>query len=123
MIERIDDLPAGIIGLRASGRLSKEDYTGVLEPAIAEGVARGELRLLFELDDFDGLGEGAWVEDAKTGARAWIKDRDAWKRFALVSDVEWVVKAMKAFAWMAPGEVKVFPLAEGVAAREWVAAG
>lgn len=121
MIERIDDLPSSVIGLRASGRLSKGDYTDVLEPAIAEGVAAGELRLLFELDDFDGLGEGAWVEDAKTGARAWIKDRDAWTRFALVTDIEWVVKAMKGFAWMAPGEVKVFSLTEGAAAREWVA--
>lgn len=123
MIERIDGLAAGTIGLRATGKLSKADYTEVLEPAIAEGVASGELRLLFELDDFDGLGEGAWVEDAKTGARAWLKDREAWKRFALVSDVEWVVKAMKGFAWMAPGEVKVFPPAEREDARAWVAAG
>jgi hypothetical protein len=26
MIERIDDMPAGTIGLRASGKLSREDY-------------------------------------------------------------------------------------------------
>lgn len=121
MIERIEGLPAGVIGLRASGKLTKDDYTDVLEPAIAEGVANGELRLLFELDDFDGLGEGAWVEDAKTGAKAWIQDRRAWTRFAVVTDLEWILKAMKAFAWMAPGEVKTFPLAEGAAARDWVA--
>ena len=99
MIERIDDLPAGVIGLRASGKLSKEDYTDDLEPAIEEGVATGKLRLLFELDDFDGLGEGAWVEDAKTGARAYLKDRHVWHRFALVTDTEWVAKATKGFAW------------------------
>lgn len=120
MIERIADMPAGTIGLRASGTLSKDDYARVLEPAIQEGVDSGALRMVFELGDFDGLGEGAWIEDAKTGMKAWIKDRAAWKRFALVTDVEWVAKSMKGFAWMAPGEVKVFPLAEADAAREWI---
>ena len=34
MVERMDDVPAGVIGLRASGKLTKEDYTDVLEPAL-----------------------------------------------------------------------------------------
>lgn len=120
MIERIGDMPTGTIGLRASGELSKEDYIEVLEPAIREGVESGELRLLFVLADFDGLGRGAWIEDAKTGLRAWVRDHSAWKRFALVSDVEWVAKAMRMFAWMAPGEVETFGLAQEAEARTWV---
>jgi len=47
MIERIEEMPAGTIGLRASGKLSREDYQQVLEPALREGVESGELRLLF----------------------------------------------------------------------------
>ena len=47
MVERIGDMPAGTIGLRASG----------------------ELRLLFVLTDFDGLEAGAVPEDLKTGCR------------------------------------------------------
>lgn len=121
MIERIEGMPAGTIGLRASGELSKQDYVEVLEPAIRAGVESGELRLLFVLDDFDGLGHGAWVEDAKTGLRAWVRDHSAWKRFALVTDVEWVAKAMRMFAWMAPGEVEAFGRAQEDEARTWVA--
>src|SRR4029453_3683379 len=34
MIERIDDAPAGVIGIRASGKLTKDDYESVLEPAL-----------------------------------------------------------------------------------------
>ena len=34
MIERIEGMPGGTIGLRASGKLSKADYTEVLEPAL-----------------------------------------------------------------------------------------
>lgn len=114
-------MPEGTIGLRASGQLAVEDYREVLEPALAEGVASGELRLLFEMPDFDGLASGAWVEDMKTGLRTWVRDHSAWKRFALVTDVEWVAKAMRAFAWMAPGEVEVFGLDRRDAARDWVA--
>jgi len=120
MIERIDDVPAGTIGLRASGELSKEDYREVLEPALREGIESGELRLLFVLTDFDGLGSGAWVEDMKTGLKAWVRDHSAWKRFALVTDVEWVAKSMRMFAWMAPGEVETFGLAQEDEARAWV---
>jgi SpoIIAA-like len=120
MIERIDDMPAGTIGLRAAGELSKEDYREVLEPALGEGIESGELRLLFVLTDFDGLGSGAWVEDMKTGLKTWVRDHSAWKRFALVTDVEWVAKAMRMFAWMAPGEVETFGLAQEDEARAWV---
>jgi hypothetical protein len=121
MIERIEEMPAGTIGLRAAGKLTVEDYREVLEPALQEGVESGELRLVFALDDFDGLAPGAWVEDMKTGLRAWVRDHAAWTRFALVTDVEWVARAMRAFAWLAPGEVRVFSGGELDAAREWVA--
>jgi len=97
MIERIDGMPAGTVGLRASGKLSRDDYRNVLEPTLDEGVASGELRLLFVLTDFDGLEHGAWIEDAKTGLNAWVRNHAAWKRFALVTDVEWVAKAMRMF--------------------------
>jgi hypothetical protein len=120
MIERIEDMPAGTIGLRASGKLSREDYQQVLEPALREGVESGEMRLLFVMPDFDGLEPGAMVEDVQTGLRTWVRDHSAWKRFAYVTDVEWLAKSMHAFAWLAPGEVRVYGLGELDAAREWV---
>jgi hypothetical protein len=55
MIERIDDVPAGVIGLRASGKLTKDDYRNVLEPALKEATDSGQARVLFVLTDFDGL--------------------------------------------------------------------
>lgn len=121
MIERIEGMPAGTIGLRASGKLTREDYRQVLEPALREGVDSGAVRLLFVMPDFDGLAAGAVTEDMKTGLRTWVRDHSAWKRFALVTDVEWLVKSMRAFAWLAPGEVRTFGLAEEAEAREWVA--
>lgn len=120
MIERIEEMPPGTIGLRAAGKLSREDYREVLEPALREGIESGEIRFVFSLTDFHGLEPGAWIEDAKTGLGAWVRNHSAWKRFALVTDVEWVAKAMRAFAWMAPGEVKVFAIDQLEAAKGWV---
>lgn len=122
MIERIDGMPAGTVGLRASGKLSKDDYTGVLEPALREGVESGELRLLFVLTGFDGLEAAAMTEDMKTGLKAWFRDHSAWKRFALVTDVEWVAKAMQMFTWLTPGEVLIRDLDGLEEAKAWVAA-
>lgn len=121
MIERIEQMPPRTVGLHARGRLNKADYTDVLEPVLREAVATGELRLLFVLTDFHGLEPGAWPEDVKTGLRTWVRDRAAWKRFALVTDVEWVANAMRLFAWLTPGEVLVRELDGLDYATRWVA--
>jgi hypothetical protein len=47
MIERLDDMPAGVIGIRASGKLTKDDYRDGLEPALKEATDSGEARVLF----------------------------------------------------------------------------
>jgi hypothetical protein len=122
VIARMDGMPPGTIGLTASGKLTRDDYRDVLEPALAEGIGSGELRLLFVLTDFDGLEPGAWAEDVKTGARAMGRDHSAWKRLALVTDVDWVATATRTFAWMTPGEVLVRGLDGLDEAKAWVAA-
>ena len=63
--------------------------------------------MLFRLDSFDGS-TGAWFEDMKTGLGLGLGHHSAWKRSAIVTDVEWLAKAFALFAWMTPGEVEVF---------------
>ena len=121
MIERIDDMPAGTIGLRASGTLSGDEYRQVLEPALRDGIDTGELRLVFVLTDFHGLDMAAIPEDVRTGLSAWFGHHSAWKRFALVTDVEWVAKAMHMFAWLTPGDVMICDLDQLEDAKAWVA--
>jgi hypothetical protein len=70
MVERIDEMPAGTIGFRASGKLTPEDYRNVLVPTLREAVDSGEVRMLFVLSDFEELEPRAWLEDAKT-ASSW----------------------------------------------------
>ena len=114
-------MPAGTIGFRASGKLTVEDYREVLVPGLQEAVDSGEVRMLFVLTDFDELEPKAWLEDVKTGFELGFLKHAAWRRSAIVSDAEWVKKAFRRFAWMTPGEVKVYGLGEEAEARDWVA--
>jgi hypothetical protein len=120
MIERMDDVPAGVIGLRASGKLTKDDYQSVMEPALNEAIESGEARVLFVLPDFDGLEPKAWLEDVKTGLGVEIAHRAAWKRLAVVTGVDWVGRAMRLFAWAMPGELAFYEMDELDKAKEWV---
>jgi len=122
MVERIEDMPAGTIGFDASGKLTQGDYREVLEPTLREAAEAGEIRMLFRLTDFDGLEPAAWFDDFKTGLGLGLGHHSAWKRSAIVTDVEWVGKAFKLFAWMTPGEVEVFDLGQLDEAKSWVAA-
>jgi SpoIIAA-like len=121
MIEPIGDMQAGTIGFRASGEVTREDYRRVLEPALREAVQSGEVRMLYVVEaDFE-MDGSAVLEDAKTGLKLGLGHISAWKRTAVVTDVEWVRRAVRLFAWMAPGEVGVWRLDQLAEAREWLA--
>jgi hypothetical protein len=122
MIERIDDMPARTIGFKASGKLTRDDYRNVLEPVLREAAEAGEIRMLFVLTDFEGLEPAAWFDDIKTGLGLGIGHHSAWKRSAIVTNVDWIGKAYRMFAWMTPGEVEVYELDRLAQAKSWVAA-
>ena len=121
MVERIAEMPAGTIGFKVVSDLTGDDYRDQIEPALAEAADKGDVRLLFEIDAGFGMDAGAVLEDAKTGLKLGLGHMKAWKRTAIVTDVDWIRKAIKAFGFMAPGEVKVFDLAELGAAKVWIA--
>jgi hypothetical protein len=121
VVERIEDMPAGTVGFRASGKLTRDDYQQVMEPDLRRAADAGEIRMLFRLDSFEGLERGAWFEDMKTGLGLGLGHHSAWKRSAIVTDVEWLAKAFQFFAWMTPGEVEVFAEDRLEDARRWVA--
>ena len=121
MVERIEDIPRGVVGFRVWGKLTAADYRDVLEPKLRDAIAAGETRVLCVLSDFEGLEPGAWIEDVKTGLEVLVRHHSAWRRYALVTDVEWIAKANRMFAWMIPGEVKIFDLDHLGDAKAWVA--
>lgn len=122
MIRQIADMPPGTIGFDVSGKVSRDDYRNVLEPPLREAVAAGEVRALYRITDLQGLDPGGWYEDVKTGVGLGFGHRSAWKRSAIVTDIDWLEKGFQFFAWMIPGEVRLYGPDELEEARRWVAA-
>jgi hypothetical protein len=120
MVERMDGMAEGVVGLRASGKLTRDDYREVLEPGLEDAVDSRAARVVFVIDDFEGLERSAVLEDLKTGLRVELHDRKAWKRLAVVSRDDWIAKAMDLFAWAMP-ELKVFELDQLDEAKAWAA--
>lgn len=117
MIEILSDMPAGVIGFEAGGKLRAEDYRDILLPAIEQAATTGDVRVVIVIKDFDGLTGGALWQDLKMG----IEHLRVWKKIALVPDVEWMSHMASLFGWMTPGEMKHFPLAERAEALTWAA--
>ncbi len=121
VIESIEGMPAGAVGFRASGKVTADDYRTVLEPAIKVATETGEIRMLYVLEDDVDLDLGAMGQDAKTGLAIGVGHHSAWVRSAVVTDVEWLRRAMHLFSWMVPGEFKLFGTADLAEAESWVA--
>ena len=122
MVERITDMPEGTIGFRVDGDVEREDYTELMRPALEEAMASGQpLRTLYVIEDLDDMEAGALWEDSKLGFDLGIRHHKQWERSAIVTDIEWMARATKLFAWMIPGEARVYPLAELEDAKRWVA--
>ncbi|MBI1214939.1 MAG: STAS/SEC14 domain-containing protein [Alphaproteobacteria bacterium] len=119
MISLVSGFSGNIVGVSAKGRLTREDYEGVLIPAVEKALADHEkVRLYYELGaEFAGVDVGAMWEDFKVGMAHYSK----WERIAIVTDVEWLAHSVNAFAFMMPCPVKVFKNGEASAAKEWIA--
>src|SRR5215471_17328570 len=106
MMKELSDLPAGVIGFEASGKIRAEDYRDVVLPALEQAAKTGDVRFVIVMRDFDGMSGGAIWQDLKMG----IEHLRSWKRIALVTDINWMTHATDLFGWMTPGETKTFPL-------------
>jgi len=122
MVERLEGLPGGAIGVRVWGTLRKREYDATIAPQLdAAAAGDGPIRYLLQVGPgFDGIDAGAMWEDAKEGLRL-IGTHSRWERTAVVSEVDWINRAINLFEWMVPGEIRVFPHAEQAAAEAWVA--
>jgi hypothetical protein len=122
VIEEIGGLPDGVIGFRASGKMTADQYREVMKPIYAT-LERGEkLNIYFELaSDFDGLDFGALWEDLKAAGSVGLKHRSSWQKMALVTDKSWIKHAAAVVGPLAPGELRVFDLAEAEPAKSWIA--
>ena len=120
MVERLEDMPAGTLGFRLSGRIDRDEYFEILNP-VRQRLERGEqVSFLVEAgDDFHGLDFGALWEDMKTAGSVGLKYRSSWERLAIVTDKDWMRHGIAAFGWLMPGEIRVFEPGRLADAKAW----
>ena len=103
--------------------MTRDEYRELLLPAMRKAAEGGDVRMVFAVGPgFEKFEPGALAEDTRAGITLGIGHPHAWKRTALVTDVDWIAKALHMFAWLTPGEVRLYGLDGLEDAKEWVAA-
>lgn len=118
MLQKITDLPTGVIGVEAHGKITKDDYHAVLTPMLSKAYAEGsKIKFLYHFTpDFTGFSAGAAWNDFTVGLR-YLR---LFERCAIVTDVDWLAKSSEFARFLMPCPVQVFKNAELSSAVEWL---
>lgn len=118
MFRIMEGLPANVLGVEASGKVTHEDYRDVLIPKVEALAAHGPVDMLYAVGpDFIGYDLEALWDDASFGVSHW----NSFRRVALVADQAWIRAAVTMFTPLFPCEARLFRLAEMDAAKAWIA--
>lgn len=121
MIDVLTDMPDGVTGIRVSGRLTGEDFRSV-ETGLKRAMGSGDIRIVEVIaSDYVGFGPGGLAADLKLGLGTLLRHHSDFTRLAVVTDKEWVGHTLHALAWMVPGELRLFALADLDDAKTWAA--
>jgi SpoIIAA-like len=120
MIQKMADLPPGLIGLRVDGRLTAEDFDAVIGPMVADAQRDGgRLRFLVVIEPgFAGLTPPAVAQDVRLGLHAF----GGVDGVAVVTGPGGVATTAAWAAYVVPFPVRVFAPEEVEAAAAWLAA-
>jgi hypothetical protein len=120
VIERLTDFPGDVVTFVCGGRVTSRDYENVLMPAVEAALNHHDKVLLYYQTgyDFSGVEPGV-LQDFRVGMDHLLR----WDRIAIVTDIDWIRETVRAFSFLLPGAVEVFPLDEAAAARAWIRYG
>jgi hypothetical protein len=118
MLEILPESRGKIIWVRASGKLTDEDYREVFIPRLESVLQEhGKARLLFEVDqDFAGWTVGALWDDLKVD---W-QHKDDFERVVVVAAPLWLEVLTGIFGHWMSGEIRTMPAEQLGAARAWI---
>jgi hypothetical protein len=121
VIELIEGLPDGVVGLEAVGEVTSDDYSSTAFPAVEDALSRHrKISLLHVLGErFTGYTTGGEWDDAKLA----LLHPFSFTRIAVVTDLDHIRKQVKRAGWLVPGEVKLFSNVQRAEAQAWVSAG
>lgn len=106
MIQAIEHLPANMVGFRATGQVTEDHFKQTVIPQVGQLVAEtGQLNYLLVLEtDIKNFTPGAWWQDVLMGLQHLTK----WRRAAIVTDSENIIRFTDIFSKFMIGEFKGF---------------
>lgn len=118
MIEDMQGFPDDVVAFACRGHVTAHEYQAVLMPRVEQALQQHDkVRVYYQVDDdFTGIEPGAVWEDIKVG----MQHRRHWDRIAVVTDVDWIRNTMRAFGFLMPCEMRIFPTTERARARDWI---
>ena len=118
MIEILAESQGKVLGFKAVGKLTDQDYKRVFIPNIERILALyGKVRVIFDMGEkFHGWELAAAWDDATFG----MKHRNDFEKCAIVGGPKWVEWGTKLSALLMSGEVKVFPSGQLNNAWDWI---
>ena len=110
-----------VLRVEAEGRVTHEDYTEVLAPAVDRAVEKaGKINLVYCLGpEFEGFDLMAMVDDAELG----FSHLGDFESIAVVTDDPVVQATVRAMSVLVPAPVRVFDLHELEEAIAWARDG
>ncbi len=110
--------PENLVIATAHGKVTGDDYETVLIPAIeAKLRTHKRIRMLYHLGEDSQFTAAAVWDDAKLG----LRHHSGFEAIAVVTDIRWIVDAVKFFGFFLHCAVGVFSNAQLPEALEWVA--
>ena len=106
-----------ILHVRATGKLTKEDYLQFLPEVERLIKQQGKIRLVFEMNDFHGWDAGALWEDIKFD----VKHFSDIERLAMIGEKkweQWMAEFCKPFT---TARIRYFDHSESSEAQSWIA--
>lgn len=118
MIDLIPHLPSDTVGLRAVGKVSADDYTNTIYPALEKAfAAHDEINLIYILGkQLEHYTPGAALKDAEIGLRTRPR---AWNRVALVTDEAWIDQLLGLAKILYPIDLRKFTTSQEAEAIAW----
>ena len=105
-----------VVGIEATGKLTHEDYKGLIPELEKKIEASGALRALFDLTGLEGVELHAMWDDFKF----WFKHNMDVAKVAVVGNKHWEQWAAKLGDHLTKAEIKYFDDAEKEAAWAWI---
>jgi len=118
MIEIMPESSDNVLGVKASGKLTHNEYQQILIPRLEKLFRQyGKLNVLFLMDpEFEGWELDAAWDDASYG----LRHRADFGKLAVVGGSAWVEWCIKLAGFLMKGEIRVFSSQQIEEAWDWI---